>query len=314
MKFQSRTFQLLTTIGLSIGLSASLQAADARFCDNYAKTAVKQQIGNVSQDCAEKGSRWSSSYIGHKAWCMGASKANASKESEARSSALGSCGADSYKINWNTLPNIPTVWDKLFVEMLEATKKDDVEAVKTMLGNGVNIRHDYQAKDGTILYHAVDLQAEKTALYLLSQKANTKATSKGGANALSKMIEDKSINYRLLGALLKGGFDPNYAGQDTSDMAFPLLIATKKNDYAAVQMLLQAGANPNLKRTETPLLYAVANRNMSMVQLLLKSGANPNLSSAMSSCLPLDKAIKSGSRSVIEFLKTKGAKTAPNCR
>ena len=310
MKFQLFTLKLFTTLTLSIGLGTSLQAADARFCDSYAKTAVQQQIGNIAQSCAEKGSKWSSSYIGHKAWCMRATNSNASKQTEARESSLGSCGADSRKINWNALPDIPAVWDRLFVQMLEAAKKDDVNAIRAMHGNGVSINHK---KGGTILYHAVDHQAEKTAAYLLSKRANPRATPNGGANALSKMIEDRKINYRMLGALLRGGFDPNNGGRGRSDSDYPLLLAAKKNDYTAVSMMLKAKGNPNLKRDETPLLYAIANRNMSMVQLLIKSGANPNLSGSKSRCLPLDKAIRSGSRGVIQFLKSKGARSAPGC-
>ncbi|MGB1309988.1 MAG: ankyrin repeat domain-containing protein [Leucothrix sp.] len=305
--------QLLTTLAL-LSLNAGLYAADGRFCNDYARTAVKQQVSNIAQSCAEKGPKWSPSYIGHKAWCLGASKANAIKESDARRNALSSCGADTGKINWQTLPDIPRVWDRLFSQMLTAAKKDDATAVNIMHKSGVNIKHNQGAKNGTILYHAVDLQAEKTAVYLLSQNANPRATTHNGGSALSKMIEDKRVNYRMLAALLKKGFDPNYGGKANGDAAFPLLLAAQKNDYTAVQMMLKAGGNANLKRDATPLLYAVKNRNMSMITLLIKSGANPNLSGRKSSCLPLNEAQKGGSRGVIEYLKTKGARTAPNCR
>jgi hypothetical protein len=306
-------FYLLPLIVLVFSQSTALQAADSRFCDGYAKTAVKQQIGNVAQSCAEKGLRWSSSYINHKAWCSGVNKSAATKEITARDNSLASCGADARKFNWNTLPDIPYVWDKLFEQMLQATKQDDVVAVQLMHANGVSINHDEGSNNGTILYHAVDNQAEKTSAYLLSQKANTKATTKSGGNALSKMIEDRNINYRMLGMLLKGGFDPNYGGKGYNDNYFPMLLAAKKNDFTAVKMMLQAGGNPNLKRDSTPLLYAVENKNMSMAKLLIESGANLNLSGKASACSPLGKAYKSGSRSMIEFLESKGAKPSSGC-
>ena len=63
----------------------------------------------------------------------------------------------------------------------------------------------------------------------------------------------------------------------------------------------------------TPLLYAVEKKNMSMTKLLVESGANPNLAGEGSSCLPLDVAFKSGSRGVIDYLKSKGAKTGVSC-
>lgn len=306
-------FYLVPLLILAMSQSANLQAADSSFCDGYAKTAVKQQIGNVAQSCAEKGLRWSSSYINHNAWCLNVSESEATKEIAARKNSLSSCGADARKFNWNTLPDIPYVWDQLFGQMLQATKQDDVVAVRLMHSNGVSINHDISANNGTILYHAVDNQAEKTASYLLTQKANTKATTQGGGNALSKMIEDTDINYRMLQTLLKGGFDPNYGGEGLSDNNYPLLLAAKKNDFTAVQMMLKTGGNPNLTRNATPLLYAVENRNMSMVKLLINSGANINLKGKKSNCLPLNKARQSGSRSIIDYLESKGAKSAQGC-
>ena len=304
---------LIAMLLLVISQSTTLHAAESSFCDRYAKTAVKQQIGNIAQSCAEKGLKWSSSYINHNAWCLGVSESIATKEIASRNSSLASCGADARKFNWNTLPDIPYVWDQLFGQMLQAAKQDDVVSVRLMHSNGVNINHDVSANNGTILYHAVDNQAEKTASYLLTQNTNPKATIKGGGNALSKMVEDKNINYRMLEMLLKRGFDPNYGGEGFSDSAFPLLLAAMKNDYTAVHMMIKAGGNPNLTRDSTPLLYAVANRNMSMVKLLINSGANINMKGNKSSCLPMNQARKSGSRSIIEYLESKGAKSAQDC-
>ena len=300
---------------LSIGLSASIaQAADANFCDGYAKTSVKHQVANVAQSCNEKGSGWSPLYITHKAWCRDVSRGVASKAIKDRNQSLGSCGADIRKFNWDTLPDIPLVWGRLFDQMLAAVKQDDVEAIKLMHNNGVKISYNAGPSKQTILYKAIDLQAEKISRYLLSQNASTKISSHGGNNALSKMIDDKKINYRLLNMLLKGGFDPNKGAKGSGDQAFPLLLAANNNNYAVVKMMIEAGGNPNLTKTATPLLYAVANRNMSMAKLLMASGANPNLSGNGSSCLPLDKALKSGSKSMIDFLKAEGAKSHPSCR
>ena len=304
---------LVPLLALVFCQSSTLHAADSRFCDSYAKTAVKQQIGNVAQSCAEKGLRWSSSYINHKAWCRGVSESDATKAIAERKNSLASCGSDARKFNWNTLPDIPYVWDKLFAQMLQATKQDDVIAVKLMHANGVSIHYDEGSNNGTILYHAVDNQAEKTSAYLLTQKVNTKATTKNGGNALSKMIEDRNINYRMLEMLLKGGFDPNYGGKGYNDNYYPLLLGAKKNDFTAVKMMLKAGGNPNLKRDSTPLLNAVENKNMSMVKLLVESGATLNLRGNASACSPLDKAYKSGSRSMIDYLESKGAKRSQGC-
>ena len=96
-----------------------------------------------------------------------------------------------------------------------------------------------------------------------------------------------------------------------SDDYFPVMMAAKQNNYRAMQMLLKAGGEASIARDSTPLMYAIKNRNMAMVKMLLNAGAKVNQSGSMESCsLPLDMAIKSGSRGLINFLKSKGAKRA----
>jgi hypothetical protein len=87
--------------------------------------------------------------------------------------------------------------------------------------------------------------------------------------------------------LLDAKADPNIDGLD-----MPLLGAVNKNDVASAELLLQAGANPNVLgiidwnvtinrntftgRMVTPLFLAVSLKQFSMVQLLLKYKADPD--------------------------------------
>lgn len=72
-------------------------------------------------------------------------------------------------------------------------------------------------------------------------------------------------------------------------------------------MLLSAGGDPNLTRESTPLIYAIKNRNMGIVQMLLKAGADVN-KVGQANQTPLEVAMSSGSRALINLLLAKGAK------
>jgi ankyrin repeat protein len=307
--------KLLTALLLSLSVS-SLQAADARFCDNYAQTSIKQQMANIANNCKQTGLRWSPLYEGQKAWCMTVRDSIASNENNARNAALKACGTDLKKLDWQKLPDIPMVWDLLFAQMLQATKKDDVVAVKVMHAHGVSIHHEEGFNNGAILLHAVDLQAEKVAEYLLDQGASPRGTTNGGGNALSRMIEDPTINYRMLAMLLRKGFDPNYGGEGYSFQAFPLLLAANKNDFRAVRMMMSAGGDPNLMRDFSPLYFAITHKNLAMVKLLVEAGAklNVEIGIGLGPCsYPLNVAERTGSSGLISYLKSKGATPAPDC-
>jgi ankyrin repeat protein len=57
-----------------------------------------------------------------------------------------------------------------------------------------------------------------------------------------------------------------------------LLWATRSNDIEIVQLLLEAGADPDIATHyhRTPLIEAVENSRWEITELLLKYGANPN--------------------------------------
>ncbi len=295
-------------------LSSNLNAADEQFCDNYTQTSIKQQLANIVYDCKQTGLRWSPLYKGQKAWCMTVRETVASAETTARATALTSCGANTQKLKWKELPDAPFVWDRLFGQMLQATKIDDVKAVKVMHAHGVSIHHQQDFNNGAMLYHAVDHQAEQVAEYLLEQGASPQVTTNGGGNALIKILEDPIINYRMLTMLLEKGFDPNYAGESYSFDAIPLLFAANQNNYRAVDLMLNAGGNPNVMLDFAPLFFAINQKNMSMVKRLVGAGANVNMQVGMSACdYPLNLAYRAGSLSLIEYLKSKGASLKPGC-
>lgn len=298
---------------LSLSFTSSIHAADARFCDHYAKTAIKQQINNVKAGCGHSGLRWSPLYVEQNTWCMTVRKSIAANETKERNKALEKCGTGPSKDDFSKIPFRYSALDSMFAQMKAATIKDDVIAVKVMHAHGVSIHHQDGGNYAAMLYQAVDNQAEKTASYLLSQGADPRIIKNGGGSPLSSMLEDDKINYRMLAMLLANGFDPNYGGEGYTDESYPLILSAKQNDYRSVQMLLKAGAEANFTRDSNALLYAINNRNMSMVRMLVDAGADVNKPASIAPCLPLDMANKSGSYGLIKYLTGKGAKASKNC-
>ena len=300
-----------TVLVITLFFSHTLSAADARFCDGYAKTSIKQQMVNVVAECKQKGIRWSTLHKGQYRWCTTVRESVANKETKFRNDALAKCGVSINENLWD-YPKYPSAQSWLYNSMANAVKKDDVVSVKYMHKEGVEFTDNAGDNDGGLLYLAVDHQAEKTAKYLLTKGQKPTQIPNGGGNALSKMIEDKKINYRMLAMLLKNGFDPNYGGEGYSDDYFPMMLAARLNKYRVMQMLLKAKGDPNLGRDQTTLIFAIKNRNMSIVKMLVNAGADVNKRGSYPDghLSPLDIAQKSGSGGMVKYLKSKGAKCA----
>ncbi len=76
-----------------LGLTAA-HAADPAFCKQYARAALNQVRGGLSDPaCAPRlqGARWSSDFAVHYEWCLGASFGAAGGERDARTRYLRGC-------------------------------------------------------------------------------------------------------------------------------------------------------------------------------------------------------------------------------
>jgi ankyrin repeat protein len=126
------------------------------------------------------------------------------------------------------------------------------------------------------------------AQMLLTAGANVNVEDSQGRTPLSFAVDGGSVE--IIKMLLVAKADPNGGNLDA-----PLLVAISKKDAMSVELLLQAGANPNAKGavtwdvfingsshwaaghpSETPLFLAVSTKQLPMVQLLLKFKADPN--------------------------------------
>lgn len=309
----------LSLLGLSLAVVTTQSwAADARFCDQYAKTSIQQQFANIAHECGNTGLRWSPLYKGQKDWCMTVRQAIPEAETSARQAALQSCGTDTKTINWDL-----STKDRIFAQEMLAIAQDDAVSIQVIHQQGMDINHDEGMNNGTALYHAIDQQAEKVARYLVQQGVNPDRTTNGGVNPLIRMVEDKTVNLSLLQYLLNNGADPNSFGEMNSPYT-PLEVAIGKDHLPAATVLLNSGADPNLFDITPILINAIKKRNLQAVVLLVNRGADVNMTEGMSregctentydGTTPLEIAIQTGFDPVISLLRNRGAKTAAECR
>jgi len=85
----------LSTLLTSV-LFTEAQAADPGFCRQYARAALIQVRGGLSDPaCGSglQGTRWSSDFAAHYEWCLGASFDAAGDERDARTRYLRGCSS-----------------------------------------------------------------------------------------------------------------------------------------------------------------------------------------------------------------------------
>jgi hypothetical protein len=107
---------------------------------------------------------------------------------------------------------------------------------------------------------------------------------------------------QLVDLLLQAGANPNLNSRGPSD-GTPLCAAACWGSLEVVRLLLAHGADPNLPEDEwwTPLRWAAAHGNEAVARELLAAGADPNLMA------PLGDAARRGSLGTVRALLEHGA-------
>ena len=159
------------------------------------------------------------------------------------------------------------------VRLVDAVKKRDATAVRSMLRQRVNVNTP-DVEGMTALHWAAHWNDLETVRLLLRAGANAKAANRYGVTALH---EASTVgNVAMIEALVTAGADPN---APLGEGETPLMTAARTGNVAAVKMLVAHGANVNAReswRGQTALMWAAVENHAAVAQLLLESGAEVN--------------------------------------
>lgn len=155
--------------------------------------------------------------------------------------------------------------------LVDAVKKADKAAVRTLLSHRVNV--NAAEPDGTTALHwAARANDAETADLLVRAGANVKAANRYGVTPLT--LAAMTGNGVIVETLLKAGADPNTAMLDGETA---LMTAARTGKADAVKALLAHGADPNAKekdRGQTALMWAAAEGNADAIRALVDGGAD----------------------------------------
>ena len=156
----------------------------------------------------------------------------------------------------------------------DAAMREDLAAVQALLADGINV--DAPQGDGTTALHWASYRDDlDMARLLIREESNLEAKTRlNGITPLFMASENGSA--AMLELLLEAGADPN-AAKETGTT--PLMLAAASGSTDAVKVLLDHGANVDARESsygQTALLYASAFGRAAMIPLLVGRGADVN--------------------------------------
>jgi uncharacterized protein len=167
-------------------------------------------------------------------------------------------------------------------EIIRAVKSGDRASVERLIASKSDI--NAAEPDGT---SALDwaVRANDSALTnrLIQAGANVNSSSRYGVTPLS--LAAAAGNPEILGALFKAGAKPALAESLLRDGQTLLMLASKAGDAAAVNLLIENGANVNAAETRTgttAITWAAIGNRGPVIKTLAEAGADVNRKSALS--------------------------------
>ncbi len=200
----------------------------------------------------------------------------------------------------NNLPIIKTIIEtpKLFSQLGDLSYLYFIPVIKNRYTDIVDYLIGYKACMPTLLFAAVHERDENLVIRLLQAKVDINDTL-----LLAIDRNDK----KLVTLLLEN--NANLSASNNPDEPPPLIHATFKGYKEITEILLAHRASLETQWTKsgrTALIYAVREGHVALVQLLLDAGANPNVQDN-SGFWPLTYAAKHGNDSIVQALLNAGA-------
>jgi ankyrin repeat protein len=178
--------------------------------------------------------------------------------------------------------------------VVEATKKGDPEALKTLLKDGADV-NAAEADGMSALHWAAERGDAKLAEMLVYAGASTSGVTRLGQYT-PLHIASRTGHAAVVKTLLKAG--ASVEARTNPGGATALHLAAESGNVEAINALIDAGADVNALESEwqqTPLIFAAARNRAEAVKALAARGANPNLAAKVLD-IPLYSAINRASR------------------
>ncbi|RUS78391.1 hypothetical protein EGW08_013839 [Elysia chlorotica] len=192
-----------------------------------------------------------------------------------------------------------------------ATRHNDLKSVKQLIDAGA----DLEARDSDRMTPMLLAAGEKCAEVILLLKkcgADMRAVDKDGKNAVFHSIMRGSIDKKVLQLVAS---EKDQVDIQISDGQTPLMLAARCDDSEAIEVLLEAGADPHKinNKNETALSILLGSfrhiRNVYGLKSLIRHGALLGL--PQSYCSVLYGMIINGERELVQLIVTNGM--APIC-
>lgn len=222
-----------------------------------------------------------------------------------------------------------------FTPLLYAVKQGNENMVMTLLEQGADI-HMRGLKGETPLFLACYLGKYGVAELLLEYGARPDVGALGGPTPLNAAIFRRDLNmvklllrkganvnynayqlplntaiefqaYEILEELLHKGANPNLYGAPLQIQAPPLIFAIERNSARSVKLLLDRGADIEIKYSLRPPLHYAAMQNSQHVKLLCEKGALVNFQDELYSTTALMIASGMGKVESVRILCEYGA-------
>ncbi len=124
--------------------------------------------------------------------------------------------------------------------LVQAVRKNDVNKVKTLLQQGVDVNMQIESNGSTALYEASFLGYKNSVEILLENNANPNIQNKLGFTPLYAAAQERHGD--IVKLLLHYDADPNFKAQEDWTA---IMIASAKGHPDIVRILCENGANPN---------------------------------------------------------------------